>query len=261
MNPKDLIEFVNDPQFIPGIYNYCDRWCERCAFSNRCSVYAMDDERPENPEARDLSNKQFWTKLSSIFQQTKQLIESWAKEHDVDLSAVEEDFDYGSYEKQRKDARAHPLCVAGEAYAFAVSRFFDNDFPELKTGAKPIPAGDESEDDNQTDALAVINWYQFLIAVKTMRGVLSRIREEEGEHFEDMPKDSDGSIKVALIGIDRSIAAWRLLQLSRPEFSHAIMPLLLQLERLRVDTEAEFPLAREFVRAGFDEPEMAMTIN
>jgi hypothetical protein len=39
------------------------------------------------------------------------------------------------------------------------------------------------------------------------------------------------------------------------------MPLLLQLERLRVDTEAEFPLAREFVRAGFDEPEMAMTIN
>ena len=24
---------------IPGIYNYCDRWCERCVFSGRCRVF------------------------------------------------------------------------------------------------------------------------------------------------------------------------------------------------------------------------------
>jgi len=24
---------------IPGIYNYCDRWCERCVFSRRCRVF------------------------------------------------------------------------------------------------------------------------------------------------------------------------------------------------------------------------------
>jgi len=26
-------------RMIPGIYNYCDRWCERCAFSRRCRVF------------------------------------------------------------------------------------------------------------------------------------------------------------------------------------------------------------------------------
>jgi len=26
--------------FIPGIYNYCDRWCETCAFTSRCRVFA-----------------------------------------------------------------------------------------------------------------------------------------------------------------------------------------------------------------------------
>ena len=26
--------------FIVGVYNYCDRWCERCAFTSRCRVFA-----------------------------------------------------------------------------------------------------------------------------------------------------------------------------------------------------------------------------
>ena len=25
---------------IVGIFNYCDRWCERCAFTSRCRVFA-----------------------------------------------------------------------------------------------------------------------------------------------------------------------------------------------------------------------------
>jgi hypothetical protein len=58
---------------------------------------------------------------------------------------------------------------------------------------------------------------------------------------------------VALIGIDRSIAAWRLAQLSLPERAASIVPLILQLERLRQRIEASFPAARDFVRPGFDE--------
>jgi hypothetical protein len=26
--------------FIVGIFNYCDRWCERCEFTSRCRVFA-----------------------------------------------------------------------------------------------------------------------------------------------------------------------------------------------------------------------------
>src|SRR5215203_4812547 len=28
--------------YIPGVYNYCDRWCEACPLSHRCMVYAME---------------------------------------------------------------------------------------------------------------------------------------------------------------------------------------------------------------------------
>src|SRR5678816_4802270 len=26
--------------FIVGIYNYCDSWCDRCAFTSHCRVFA-----------------------------------------------------------------------------------------------------------------------------------------------------------------------------------------------------------------------------
>ncbi|MCB0550950.1 MAG: hypothetical protein KDD19_25495 [Phaeodactylibacter sp.] len=32
---------------IPGIYNYCDRWCERCSFTSRCLLYAQEQELTE----------------------------------------------------------------------------------------------------------------------------------------------------------------------------------------------------------------------
>ena len=35
---------------IAGIFNYCDRWCERCSFTSRCSIY--EDESAFDPEQR-----------------------------------------------------------------------------------------------------------------------------------------------------------------------------------------------------------------
>ena len=100
----------------------------------------------------------------------------------------------------------------------------------------------------------MIQWYQYQIAVKTMRALSGRKEElEEDPEMAEFPKDSDGSAKVALIGIDRSIAAWRMMQLSLPERAESIVPLILQLERLRQRLEKSFPEARDFVRPGFDE--------
>jgi hypothetical protein len=113
----------------------------------------------------------------------------------------------------------------------------------------------ERDDSEQLeDAREVIQWYQYQIAVKTMRALSGRKEELDGDpETAEFPKDSDGSAKVALIGIDRSIAAWRLLQLSLPERAGSIVPLILQLERLRNRVEKTFPEARDFIRPGFDE--------
>ncbi|HEY7181691.1 MAG TPA: hypothetical protein VIC84_09750 [Blastocatellia bacterium] len=33
MKAKELVELAGDPRFIPGVYNYCDRWRERRNFT------------------------------------------------------------------------------------------------------------------------------------------------------------------------------------------------------------------------------------
>jgi len=35
MKAKELVELACDPRFISGIYNYCDRRCERRIFQPR----------------------------------------------------------------------------------------------------------------------------------------------------------------------------------------------------------------------------------
>jgi hypothetical protein len=48
------------------------------------------------------------------------------------------------------------------------------------------------------------------------------------------------------------MAAWRMMQLSLPDRVESIVPLILQLERLRQRLEKSFPQARDFIRPGFD---------
>ncbi len=88
-----------------------------------------------------------------------------------------------------------------------------------------------------------------------MRALSTRNEEllQTAPETSETAKDSDGSAKVALIGIDRSIAAWRLMQLSLPDRAESIVPLILRLARLQNIVQKSFPEARQFVRPGFDQ--------
>jgi hypothetical protein len=240
MRRRTLTELANNPDLISGIYNYCDRWCERCPLTSRCLVFATEQEDDYAPESHDVRNEAFWRKLDSIFLETRELIADWAKEAGVDLAGPGEE-DETRYHRKRQLIDNHPLAKSGKKYANAAGdwfREFDQTF-EL------------SDSEGLEDAREVIQWYQYQIAVKTIRALSGR-REEEDPAMAECPKDSDGSAKVAMIGIDRSIAAWRLMQLSLPNRAESIVPLILQLERLRRRLEKGFPQARDFVRPGFD---------
>src|ERR1051325_12135643 len=243
MRRRTLTDLANNPDLISGIYNYCDRWCERCPLTSRCLVYATEQEDNELFENHDLRNEAFWKKLGAVFQETRELIVNWANEAGVDLNGYSDEEEVHRHRK-RQLVDNHPLTRAGKKYANAASDWFR----ELDQTIELERDGS----DGLEDAREVVQWYQYQIAVKTIRALSGR-REEEDPELAECPKDSDGSAKVALIGIDRSIAAWRLMQLSLPERAGSVVPLILQLERLRHRVEKGFPHARGFVRPGFDE--------
>lgn len=261
MKRKNLVKLAEDPRFISGIYNYCDRWCERCAFTSNCLLYAMDQEDDTDPEAHDIRNEAFWRKLHNIFEQTKEMILGWAEEQGIDLESVDVEEAMQQEERRRDEAEAHELSQAAQHYARRVTEWFNAErslFPASSdeadtewTLSDQDQASSEQADDIQ-DAVDVIHWYQYQIAVKIMRGLISSQDEEEPEAEMDWQKDSDGSIKVALIGMDRCIMAWGTLLKHFPDKTESIRPILFHLERLRRKTEQAFPNARKFARPGFD---------
>ncbi len=251
---QTLIDSANNPNFISGIYNYCDRWCERCPFTSRCMVYATEKEDDDgDPQSRDITNEVFWRKLASIFEETKQMMVDWAKEAGVDLTQVDEAANEHR-EKRRSDAFKDELAVSATDYANTVTKWFTG-FDQVLNATDLAPNdADTDESERIEEAREVIYWYQYQIAVKLMRALSARSNEAEWlDEMDDQPKDSDGSAKVSLIGMGRSVSAWRLMQMCLPERADSIIPMILELERLRQRLEQRFPKARDFVRPGFDE--------
>ena len=83
---KELIKkLAANPNFISGIYNYCDRWCELCPFTSRCLNFALGEEQFADPEARDINNEAFWQKLTETFQVTLDMLKEMAEQEGVEL--------------------------------------------------------------------------------------------------------------------------------------------------------------------------------
>ena len=276
MNRHELIELAENPDFISGIYNYCDRWCERCPFTSRCMVYATESAESisDDPESHDLNNAKFWQKLEGIFRETHALILEWAEEMGVDLESAEAEAAITERAQQREEAKEHPLSVSARHYAETVQQWFKDEFAVEENVHDDISgeANSAEEDINVSDAVEVIRWYQFFIAAKTYRALMG-LEDTGDEDVSDIDidpfsddddddedvllraacHDSDGSAKIALIAIDRSSSAWRLMQNALPEKTESTVPILIELEKLRRGIEQIFPRARDFVRPGFDE--------
>ena len=103
------------------------------------------------------------------------------------------------------------------------------------------------------DCFEIIQWYLFFIDAKLQRALHGKLESEDWEEDNGYQKDSDGSAKVALIAMERSIAAWtRLFNLLPSSEDEALQSLAL-LQQLQQKARVEFPKAMQFKRPGFDD--------
>jgi hypothetical protein len=226
----------------------------------RCSNYALSEEHFSDARDRDVRNERFWDKLAEVFRVTLEMLHDDAERMGLNLDAQDMVAVAASEEEIRTFASHHACVCSARSYSEHVEQWFDAADPlfdeearalELKAqldlpGSHPV-----EEAARLSDAVDVICWYQGLIPVKLERAIGSQVDERE-ETDAGYPKDSDGSAKVALIGMDRSIGAWGTLLREFPSHEQSILAILVHLQRLRRSTEEHFPAARSFVRPGFD---------
>lgn len=257
-----------DKKFISGVFNYCDRWCERCTLTSRCRVY----ERTSNPapEKLDTDNEAFWQVISSNFKEASELIQKAAAGEGVDITNIpQEELEEIGRRQEEIDAEvdAHPLILLAELYVEKTIAFLENQArPEILNKAKELmdqlQMGLRGETDtvytmvNLKDCEEIIRWYLFFIRIKLQRAVGGKIEGEYWEADNGFQKDSDGTAKIAIIAIERCIGAWKKMYELIPSCEDVAFPVLSLLTQLKHQTHAEFPNAMRFRRPGFDDAEL-----
>lgn len=208
--------------FIVGIYNYCDRWCERCPFTGRCRMFADESEfefeRDHGPLTEPMRDR------------VARSLDALAVELDLALADVE----HTAAEFQLPDiAPEHrEIDERGRDYAVAAHQCLER---------KTWP-----DDPAATEARTVIVHCSFLAGGKIHRALLGA--GEAG----DLRSDANGSAKIALIVLDRLQAAWTTLALG--PLGPSAEPFISDLAWLAAQMDRVFPIARRFLRPGFDEP-------
>ena len=249
---------MNNPNFVEGIFDYCDRWCERCLFTHRCMNYAVYRQEFPDTSENEITNEQWWQKFADFFRKTIATVKEQAKSYGFDLETIDDDL---IAEDRRLTDRAadYPCSKASREYSQMVSQWFDSSSDLFTEKANQLnhalqlelPGTEPEESALQiNDAADVIRWYQHQIHVKLVRAARGMLADDDDDEFRT--EDANGSAKVALIGIDRSIAAWGVLYENLPSNTDEILDILVHLQRLQNDTQQCFPNARSFIRPGLD---------
>ena len=264
MTEDEFFTLSLHPAHVNGVHNYCDRWCERCPFAERCVVNATTRQMtagdpPREPDALiDHLKARFESARASMDRRWT----GWDIPDEVNIAErdpVQEIED----ERRRERRPVHPMLREANAYAALVWAWFDTEASELKAHADELAQRAETDDldtlaspstmDRVLDALAIVQHDAYLISVKLHRALDGREElGKDGGPFDDpIQNDFNGSAKVALLSLDRSESAWRIIHRWHPGSGAGIL-LAEHLVAVRTMAEREFPDARRFLRVGFD---------
>lgn len=247
---------MKSENFISGIYNYCDRWCERCDFTQQCRVFYDSQEQLKEIEEKD----DFVDIISRSLQKSLELLSKIAEEKGIDLDDIEVSDEDIQEEKQKQDnARQHPLTKASQAYLKKTDEWLNqNDHLEEEKVKfyKNIDLGIHLDESDKAlriidEALNIINWYKFQMIVKLASAI--RYYPHNPDFEDEIQNMHHASVKIVLIGIENSMKAWQSLLDVYEDEKDFILDRLLQLHQLKKSILQQFPLVTKFKRPGFDD--------
>ena len=222
-------------------------------------------DRPDDPRTRDSENRKFWDALGTAAFTGKPARKATRRPATA-RAASPASIEAAAAHEKHLDRRARALgqreSNAALTYSHMVDEWFNNELRlplqhvrnlerRVEKGLTSV-ASAKGELVRLNDCVEVIRWYQSFIYVKICRAFMSLV-EEDDDHGLAATRDSAGSAKVALIAIERSLAAWVAMREMFPEETDSMLEILLHLDRMRRSVKRKFPKAKSFKRPGFDD--------
>jgi hypothetical protein len=259
LDKEKIKKAVADPRFISGIYNYCDRWCEKCPFTSKCANFnLLENELEANPD--DEVDESFWDSIHEMCEVTMDMLKEIAEEKGIDLDSLDSE-EFSEQQEMIEEKIKDNSCARGAStYITMVDEWLESadsllsekeEELNLKAEVDLLETDAAKEAEEINEALEILQRYKHQIYIKLMRAIKGDISGDYDESL-DFPRDADGSAKVSLVCIDRSIASWGVLYKRFPSRENEIIDVLVHLDRLRRSVENDFPQAREFIKPGFD---------
>jgi hypothetical protein len=232
------LELAQQEGFIDSIFNYCDRWCEKCHLTSKCRNFAMSKDEPSS------DSPEVWEYIENTFKATMLMIQEKMQELGIDPSEIDE-VDLS----KKHDAHDHPLYKNVHALSLEMHKWLSRNKPrELTDNA--LKAKMSRENNKRLDeSLDIIYFYNFFISAKIYRALLDHSKYQ----LDEIQNDSNGSAKIAVIAMDRLSGAWSVLMENMMHQEDEILEFLIKLAEVRKKTLLRFPNALNFIRPGFDQ--------
>jgi hypothetical protein len=217
--------------FIVGIFNYCDRWCERCPLTNRCRVFAnlaeMDFEAGNGPltEPRMVrERRRLAEKMIQLHADAAELGAAGLPKPGERIGLLPPDLE--------PSFGPDPEVVANGSDIYKKMQ-------QLEMSANPAVRL----------ATETIRYFTLYVPMKMIRAFSQVAASGPG----DQQSDANGSGKAALLGLERMEHAWRLLIETHHVSASVAAPFLGEIARMQRNLNRALPDARAFIRPGFDE--------
>ena len=246
------------PELIPGIYNYCDSWCERCTFTTRCRSYQLQQV---NDLPKPDPNASLIEQLTEALSITKRYIDTLNREADKFSSPTpgEQTTLEEAALSRHQQTKDHPVATLATSYLKLTGSWLFAEKGLLEQAGKQqlheVQLGIRTEDEAMvrlnklSDAYDQIRWYRTLIPVKT-KAALRAVDEQTNDKC--VLSYYNGKAKLVLVSIDQSLTSWQTVMTYYPEATDDLLDMLSLLSQLKRQIEALFPNARAFIRPGLD---------
>lgn len=203
---ESVIGKVPWEKFESGIYNDCDRWCEKCNKTEKCFLFFQGEKETKPKDFPDV-----FKSVGKSFNQTKDLIQKICEAEGIDLTMTPEEVkEYGERERLT-DPDSEPLCQQAKNLTKMIYDWIDS-----------VPPLDIKE---YRDAYEKLSWHCTLIGVKTCvaihekkeisfeKGLSKKFTKEQSKKYAWMGYRSTLICKQSLELIDRYVNDFRIRKL------------------------------------------------
>lgn len=229
--------FTPSPNNIEGIFNYCDRWCERCRFRDRCTQYEMEVQTQTGKPASISEAIEY---VGIMLEDTVEKIYDELEKRGIDISEVN-NVDY------QENKRDQVLEVLGREYFISVMKWLDANAESLKDKSLQMFTISEKKGQAFAESLEVINWYMSMIAVKISRALRPGLQEDDV-----LLQDRIATGRLVIVCIVQSIKAFVYIMECCESKEDDILSFLTTLARLRNGLFEDIPQSKEFRRPYLD---------